>query len=221
MHVQVYEQSFTTIKKPAAALSQMRCLLGRKPICPRLPALHGSLLLPAAQAAPATTLEGAPRSDRLIDLASGTTLPTLWPAGLALPPSDAETRWGGAGLAGRRDDVDVERLEGLALRVCPGGEGNGSCRRRGGCSRGRGSRRRGLYVKEGHPVQSSWVVAAREVPRGCLSRIVVLQSHQIESHLDQPVPAQEEPEAEECLKRSSWGGSVWRTGWAGRVGRSA
>ena len=107
MHVQVYEQSFTTIKKPAAALSQMRCLLGRKPICPRLPALHGSLLLPAAQAAPATTLEGAPRSDRLIDLASGTTLPTLWPAGLALPPSDAEPMWGGG--AGR-SDVDVERL---------------------------------------------------------------------------------------------------------------
>ena len=70
--------------------------LGRTPICPRLPALHVSLLPAAAQAAPAT-LEGAPRSDCLLDLASGTTLPTLWPAGLALPPSDAEPRWGGGG----------------------------------------------------------------------------------------------------------------------------
>ena len=138
-YVQVYEQSFTTIPKLAAALSQMRCPLGRKPICPRLPTPHGSLLLPAAQAAPATTLEGAPRSDCLIDLASGT-LPTLWPAGLALPPSDAEPMWGGG--AGR-SDVDVERLEGLALRDYPGGECSGSRRRWGIPRRGRGSRRRG------------------------------------------------------------------------------
>ena len=45
-------------------------------------------------------------------------------------------------------------------------------------------------------MQSSWVVAVlRSLPR-----VVVLQPHEVVRDLDQPVPAQEEPEAEEWLR---------------------
>ena len=116
-------------------------------------------------------------------------------------------------------------VEGLALRVCPEGEDNGSCRRRGGCRRGRAAAggasrsRTGIRCRAAGSWPPGRSRGGLSHPSSSSSRIgsyvITYDLMQLEdddaartSHLDQPEPAQEEPEAEEWLKRSSWGGGI-------------